>query len=136
MTLGDKSNETYVYVSGIVKNVRIKQAPEKNVKSQNIQTHETPATAIHPLTIGANDGPAKGARVNMATALPRVFGSHMSEITALRGYDKVSYLQKHRQITNISCTHPLFVSGAAANTPPRKRNTRIEAVLRESAHPT
>ena len=87
MTLGDKSNETYVYVSGIVKNVRIKQAPEKNVKSQNIQTHETPATAIHPLTIGANDGPAKGARVNMATALPRVFGSHMSEITALRSYD-------------------------------------------------
>ena len=51
-------------------------------------------------------GPAKGARVNAASAVPRVPVSHISEIKA-----------------------PEFVSGDAANTPARNRNTSICAVF-------
>ena len=55
----------------------------KKVNNQKTHRQDTPATPIHPLTVGPIDGPAKGARVNTASAFPRVSASHMSEMTAL-----------------------------------------------------
>ena len=58
--------------------------PAKMVMTQYTQRHETPDTAMKPLTVGPSDGPANGARVKKPRALPRVFGSQISDIKALR----------------------------------------------------
>ena len=62
----------------------MKHAPVKMAWTPKTQCHETPATLMKPLTIGPNEGPAKGARVNTARAFPRVSASQISEMTALR----------------------------------------------------
>ncbi len=72
------------YVSGIVKTIRKRQKPEKNVRSQKTQRQETPATDMKPLMVGPMAGPANGARVNIAMAFPRVSASQMSAMRALQ----------------------------------------------------
>ena len=60
-----------------------RHTPANMVRTQKIHLHETPDTAMKPLTVGPRLGPAKGARVKRASALPRVSASQMSEMTAL-----------------------------------------------------
>ena len=72
-----------VYVSGMVKKMTAMQAPANIVRSQNTQRQETPATDMNPLTVGPMEGPANGARVNIAIAFPRVSASQISAMTAL-----------------------------------------------------
>lgn len=130
-------NETrkpaHTKVSGRVSRVRIKRNPAKHVNSQKTHRHDTPATLIHPLTVGPREGPAKGARVKRASALPRVSASQMSEITALY---RIGYWSATLSGFSSHCTYPLFARGAAANVPPRKRKTSNAPVLGANAHPT
>lgn len=79
---------------------------------------------MKPLMVGPRDGPANGAKVKSASALPRVFASHMSPISALA------------ENTVNRSTYPLITSALAAKVPLKNRNTRIEPLLRDSAHPT
>ena len=82
-TEGRQRLVTYAYVSGKVKMVMTSRAAAKQVSSQNIQRQETPAFAMKPLQTGPSVGPANGAIVKNASALPRTSASHMSEMTAL-----------------------------------------------------
>ena len=68
---------------------------------------------MKPDTVGPSAGPANGARVKRANALPLVSASQISAIKA-----------------------PEFVRGAAAKVPPRNRNTRTAAVFGARALPT
>jgi hypothetical protein len=95
----------------------------KNVEIQNTHLHDKPATTTYPATVGPKAGPAKGARVNIAKAFPRVLASQMSEMRAL-------------QVTSepdMECdwdyAYPTLANGAAANVPPRNRIMRIEGPL-------
>ena len=63
--------------------MRTRHTPAKMVNTQKTQRHDVPDTSIQPLTRGPMVGPAKGASVKTARALPLVSASHMSDITAL-----------------------------------------------------
>jgi hypothetical protein len=71
--------------------------------------------------------------VNIASAFPRVFASHLSiEMTYITKYE-----WKQRPRTYMSpIKAPDVVSGDAAKHPPRNRNIRIEAVFGARAQPT
>jgi hypothetical protein len=64
---------TGAYVSGRVKTVRKKQSPANRVRTQKSQRQLAGLTPIAPPTIGPSAGPANGARVKMASALPRFY---------------------------------------------------------------
>jgi hypothetical protein len=55
----------------------------KKVTIQKTHRHETPATTRYPATVGPIAGPANGATVKIARAVPRLFASQMSDIKAL-----------------------------------------------------
>lgn len=43
---------------------------------------------MNPATVGPRAGPANGASVNQAIAVPRVLASQMSEMMALQGHEQ------------------------------------------------
>ena len=75
--------KTHVKVSGTVNNTKTAQTPANIVITQHTQRQLTPATDMKPLTMGPNEGPAKGASANKERAFPRVFASQISAMTAL-----------------------------------------------------
>jgi hypothetical protein len=56
----------------------------KIVNIQKSQRHEIPARTTYPDTTGPMPGPANGATVKIARAVPRSFASQMSDMRALK----------------------------------------------------
>lgn len=97
-----------------------------NTQKSHLQEIVSP---MNPAAVGPRAGPANGATVKTAMALPRIFASQMSDINAL-SVCKLIITQKMAEKTN-----PEFVRGAAANVPPRNRNIKIEDVFLARAPP-
>lgn len=93
-----------------MKSIWSQQTAAKIDMTQKSQRQDSPATAINPDAAGASAGPANGARVNTAVAVPRVLGSHISAITPAE-----------------------FDNGAAAKVPAKNRNARMDPVFGDNA---
>jgi hypothetical protein len=101
------------------------------VRTQKIHLQDTPLTDIQPETTGPRAGPAKGDTAKSSIAFPRVLASHKSLTMPL-----IKNKFQGEYILCVESTYPLFVKGAAAKVPAKKRKIKIDAVFFDRAQPT